>query len=197
MKFAEMIREHMKQSGDSFSKVARKVGVSKATVAHWVSGDRTPSKLSVRKVCRGLGWDIETEAILLGMSDGPKRNIGANPEFKRDKLTDEFWRLVRDIELTVPDGLKGVPEDDERLMRIREIVGAARKKQTTIYDKQKVEKLRIKHGYSGNHMSELMGYGRSWYNGTFKKNERFPDFHARKLAEIFGVSVNDLVREDD
>ena len=193
--FKTMIKEHIKQSGDSLSQVARKVGVSKATVAHWVSGDRTPSKLSIRKVCRGLGWDEETEAVLLGLLDKPKPK---KPEYitKRDKLTDEFWALLWEIERTVPDGLRGVSEDDERLMRIREIVGAKPNIQFTIYDKRKVEELRIKHGYSGNQISELMGYGRSWYNGTFKKNERFPDFHARKLAEIFGVDINELVRED-
>lgn len=194
--FKTMIKEHIKQSGDSLSQVARKVGVSKATVAHWVSGDRTPSKLSIRKACRGLGWDEETEAVLLGLLEKPKRK---KPEYtiKRDKLTDEFWRLVWEIERTVPGGLSGVSEDDERLMRIREIVGAKKNIQFTIYDKQKVEELRIKSGYSGNQISELMGYGRSWYNGTFKKSERFPDFHARKLAEIFGVSVNDLIKEDE
>lgn len=193
--FKSMIKEHIKQTGDSLSQVARKVGVSKATVAHWVSGDRTPSKLSIRKVCRGLGWDDETEAVLLGLSEKPKCK---KPEFKnkRKMLTDEFWALIRDIELNVPDGLRGVPEDDERLMRIREIVGATKNTQFTIYDKQKVEELRIEHGYSGNQISELMGYGRSWYNGTFKKSESFPDCHARKLAEIFGVSINDLVKED-
>lgn len=189
--FKSMIKEHIKQTGDSLSQVARKVGVSKATVAHWVSGDRTPSKLSIRKVCRGLGWDEETEAVLLGLSEKPEFKI------KRKTLTDEFWALIRDIELNVPDGLRGVPEDDERLMRIREIVGAKQNIQFTIYDKQKVEELRIEHGYSGNQISELMGYGRSWYNGTFKKSESFSDFHARKLAEIFGVSVNDLVKEGE
>lgn len=194
--FKKMIREHINQTGESLNQVARKVGVSKATVAHWVSGDRTPSKLSIRKVCRGLGWDDETEAVLLGLLDKPKRN---KPTFKikRNTLTDEFWQLVWDIERSFPDGLRDVPEDDERLKRIRELVGAKPKKQVTIYDKQKVEELRIKSGYSGNQISELMGYSRSWYNGTFKKSKRFPDCHARKLAEIFGVSVDDLIKEDD
>ena len=190
--FAEMIREYMEQSGDSFSQLANRVGVSKAAVAHWVTGNRRPSRLSVRKVCRRLGWDMETEARLLGMFEKSDRK----PKFERDTLTDEFWRLMWELESNFPQGSRSVPENDKRLMRIRELVGAEPNKEVTIYDKQKVEELRIEYGYDGNQMSELMGYSKSWYNSTFKKSETFTRAHARKLAEIFGVDVDDLVRED-
>lgn len=190
--FTEMIREYLEESGDSLNQLAHKVGVSKAAVAHWVTGNRTPSRLSVRKVCRGLGWDMETEARLLGMFEKADKE----PNLKRDTLTDEFWGLVWELEKNFPQGLRSVPENDVRLMRIRELVGAEPNKKFTIYDKQKVEELRIEHGYDGNQISELMGYSKSWYNSTFKKSETFTDAHARKLAKIFGVNVNELIRED-
>lgn len=190
--FAEMIREYMDETGDSFGQLAQKVGVSKAAVAHWVTGNRTPSRLSIRKVCRGLGWDLETEARLLSTLEKPVEVT----TYSRATLTDEFWDLLRDLEKDFPRGLRSVSETDERLIRIREIVGAETNKRQSIYDKQKVEELRIEYGYDGNHMSRLMGYSKSWYNSTFKKSETFSDRNARKIAKIFGVDVQELVRED-
>lgn len=194
----ELLTQHHKDSGDSLLKMSEKIGVSKAAVASWLKGNRSPTPMSIRKVCRGLGWSIETEEMLLGIRKSQRIEEVTAPVVSeyRHRLTDEFWDLMGELEAEFPDNFLEIPETDERLIRIREIIGANDRSASKKYDKQKVEAIRIERDISGMELSRMLGLREKWYTATFRRNEIFSERNAHMLAEALGVSPEDFLKGD-
>ena len=64
-------------------------------------------------------------------------------------------------------------------------------------DINKIEELRIKHGYSQEQMAIKLGYGaKSTYNGKIKGIRQFTIEDIVKICKLFMIEPNDLIVMD-
>lgn len=82
------------------------------------------------------------------------------------------------------------PEDEELLLRLREVMGVT--KHLDKYSKDIVEELREERNITGEYLGRCLGYTDGWYN-KFMKSDQFYETQVEKIAEYFGVEKSYLM----
>ena len=179
----EMIKARRLELGYTTTELAKIVGVGQTTISSWERGAKKPGQLNLVKLARALEWSEQVRFQVLKMNE--------DKDGGRVKLTDEFYDLLHELEHEF-ESMDFVPEDDERLFKLRMMVGGDAKASQG-FDKKKVDRARAMHRISRHDLSVSLGYSPGWFSASFLNGGAFfTRKQAMMFAEFFDMKVEDF-----
>lgn len=180
--FGKLLKEYRMEHGLSTEELAEIVGVHRTSIAGWEQDKFKPTNLSIAKVARALGWKTDLRLRVLMMND----------EIIEDRLTlqMEDYDIIRELEDRY-GSMSLVPNDDPLLFKLHKRLGVETERSQG-YSRDKVEKLRKKHGFTMKEVSMGLGYSSGWYANTFNKGTPCTLKQAKMFAKFFDVDLEVL-----
>ena len=98
---AKKLRMALAELGSNQTEIAKKMGVSKAQISHWVAGDNKPSMESLTKLATALGKPVKYFFENANNTDDITNtiNFNSNTDYRFLAIEKELQLLKKDFEI--------------------------------------------------------------------------------------------------